>query len=250
MIICIYSLKYGERLNHDDCLVSFDKRFYLCMQNDGNLVIYKGANTTNRSPIWASQTRGKGSRPHRLEMQTDGNLVIYDSLNHPTWSSGTRDQGATNISVVMQSDGNLVIYNNSLQAPLWASRTHGLHGVDCQRRETWPDKWSKFEDEVLSLVNQVRIKGAFCGGRWSSPVSPIKQNWKLTRSARCHAVDMALYDYFSHVDQQGGTLVQRIREVDYQFDGIAENIAKGQTSPPKSSKWLDEIIRSLSIYND
>jgi len=93
------------------------------MQNDGNLVIYKGANTNHLSAIWSSGTNGKGSHPHRLIMQNDGNLVIYDKDDHPTWASGTYDRGAVDAYMVMQSDGNLVIYNSSPATPLWASNT-------------------------------------------------------------------------------------------------------------------------------
>jgi uncharacterized protein YkwD len=214
-------------------------------------MIYKGANTNHRSPIWASQTPGKGSHPHRLVMQKDGNLVIYDSQDHPTWASGTHGRGATDAFMVMQSDGNLVIYNNSPISPLWASHTNGPGGIDCQKSESWPHDWSKFEDEVLSLVNQVRAKGAFCGGRWRSPVSSIKYNWKLRYAARCHAVDMALYDYFSHVNQQGGTLGKRISEVGYQFSNVAENIAKGQTSPKQVvDGWINSSGHCHNIMTD
>ncbi|CAF1590928.1 unnamed protein product, partial [Rotaria sordida] len=244
-------LTSGQRLNHDDCLVSSDRRFCLCMQDDGNLVIYKGPNTKHRVPIWASNTHGKGIHPHRLEMQADGNLVIYDGKGDATWASGTHDRGAINAVMIMQSDGNLVIYNNSPRTPLWASQTHDQNGVDCQKAETWPHDWTKFEDEVLSLVNEIRAKGTYCGEQWRHRVSPIKQNWKLTCAARCHGVDMALHTYFDHVDPQGGTLSKRINEVGYQFRKIAENIAKGQTSPQDVvNTWIKSPSHCHSIMND
>jgi len=247
----IDSLKSGQRLNHDDCLVSDNKRFNLCMQSDGNLVIYKGGNANNRISIWASNTNGKGSHPYRLEMQIDGNLVIYDGQGHPIWASGTHNRGAIDAFMIMQSDGNLVIYNDSPTTPLWASNTQIPNGIDCHREETWPPDWTKFEDEVLSLINQVRSKGAYCGGSWRPPVSSIKQNKKLTRSARCHAVDMAVHDYFDHVDLQGGNIGKRIREVGYKFGSISENIAKGQTSPQQVvNAWMNSPGHCRSIMTD
>lgn len=246
-----YSLKVSQRLNHDDCLASSDKRFYLCMQNDGNLVIYRGANTKNRRPIWASNTPGKGTHPHRLEMQSDGNLVMYDSKNRATWASGTHDRGATDVTTIMQSDGNLVIYNNAPLTPLWASQTQRSVGVDCQKEESWPHDWTKFENEVLSLVNEIRAKGAFCAGRWQSPVSPLIQNWKLTYSSRCHAVDMALYDYFAHVDPRGGTMGQRIKKAGYSFRNATENIAQGQKSPHQVvDRWMNSNVHCLNIMGN
>jgi uncharacterized protein YkwD len=221
------------------------------MQNDGNLVVYQGANTNNQRVIWASHTAGKGSHPHRLIMQGDGNLVIYDSKDHATWASGTQNQGATDATTVMQSDGNLVIYKNSLLTPIWASHTQRSSGVDCQKQESWPHDWTKFEDEVLTFVNEIRAKGAFCARRWRPSVSPLKQNWQLTRSSRCHAVDMALHDYFSHVDPQGGTMNKRISEAGYRFKKVAENIAKGQKSSHQVvESWMNSPGHCLSIMSD
>jgi uncharacterized protein YkwD len=184
-------------------------------------------------------------------MQGDGNLVIYDSQDHPTWASGTHDRGATDVTTIMQSDGNLVIYNNSPITSIWASHTPRSSGVDCQKQESWPHDWTKFEDEVLSLVNEIRAKGAFCAKRWRPSVLPLKQNSKLTRSSRCHAVDMALYDYFSHVDQQGGTMGKRISEAGYQYRSVAENIAKGQISPRQVvDSWMNSPGHCLSIMGN
>jgi uncharacterized protein YkwD len=248
--IFVCSLKSDQRLDHDNCLVSSDKRFYLCMQNDGNLVIYKGPNTDHRFAVWSSSTNGKGSRPHRLIMQNDGNLVIYDKDDHPTWASGTHDRGAVDAYMVMQSDGNLVIYNSSPAGPLWASNTQDS-GVDCLREETWPHDWTKFEHDVLSLVNEFRSNGTVCGGRWRHPVSSIHQNEKLTRAARCHAVDMGIHDYFSHTDPQGGTMLERINKVGYHFRNITENIAKGQTSPQQVvNSWINSSDHCHNIMND
>ena len=220
------------------------------MQNDGNLVIYKGPNTDHRFAIWSSGTHGKGSHPHRLIMQNDGNLVIYDKQDHPTWASRTDGRSAVDAYMVMQSDGNLVIYNSSPDGALWASNTQES-GVDCRRGETWPHDWMKFEHDVLSLVNEVRSKGAFCGGQWRHPVSSIHQNEKLTRAARCHAVDMGIHQYFSHIDPQEGTMDKRIDEVGYRFGKIAENIAKGQTSPRQVvNSWMNSPGHCHNIMTD
>jgi len=55
------------------------------MQDDGNLVLYDA----HQSPIWASNTWNKGSKPHHLVQQDDGNLVLYDAHRTATWSSNT-----------------------------------------------------------------------------------------------------------------------------------------------------------------
>lgn len=249
--VLFFSLKTDHTLHNDNCLVSSDKRFYLCMQNDGNLVIYKGVNAHNRHAIWASNTMNKGSHPHRLIMQKDGNLVIYDSQNNPIWATNTHDRGATNAFMVIQSDGNFVVYNSSPVSPLWASGTHGHGQIDCHEESSWPHDWIQFENQVLELVNEVRSKGVSCGGHWKSPVAPLKLNSKLIQSSRCHAIDMIKKNYFSHVSPDGQTIGNRIRQTGYSFRAVAENIAHGQRSPHDvMNSWLRSSGHCLNIMTD
>ncbi|GAM23606.1 hypothetical protein SAMD00019534_067810 [Acytostelium subglobosum LB1] len=67
--------------------------FYLVLQQDGNLVVYRGNNFASCNAIWSTQTHGKGHAPYRLTMQHDGNLVIYDASNAPTWATATHGKG-------------------------------------------------------------------------------------------------------------------------------------------------------------
>jgi hypothetical protein len=105
-------LSPGQQLLRNQSIRSTDGRFTLIMQNDGNLVIYKGAQA-----LWATNTWGKPVT--RCVMQNDGNLVLYDNNNAPYWASNTwRYPGGT---VIMQNDGNLVIYQGGVAR--WASGT-------------------------------------------------------------------------------------------------------------------------------
>lgn len=66
---------------------------YLTMQADGNLVIYHG----NGSPVWASQTVGRGQEPYFLVYQPDNNAVIYSSgpdgfPGEAIWATNTAGQ--------------------------------------------------------------------------------------------------------------------------------------------------------------
>ncbi len=70
-----------------------------------------------------------------LCMQNDGNLVTYDGQGHATCTSGTHDRGVTDIFAIIQSDGNLVIYNNSPIIPLSTSNNHGPSSVEWHRKE-------------------------------------------------------------------------------------------------------------------
>ena len=75
----------------------------ICMQSDGNLVIYNRA-----MPKWSSQTHGNNNAV--LCMQNDGNLVIYNSNNEVKWSSGTF--GNTGAYAKLEDNGRFNIYNS------------------------------------------------------------------------------------------------------------------------------------------
>lgn len=77
------------------------------LQGDGNLVVY-----TTSSPvrsIWSAGTQGRGGV--RLCMQNDGNLVLYRANNTAVWSTGTMYPGAY---AEMQFDGQLAIWQNGI----------------------------------------------------------------------------------------------------------------------------------------
>jgi hypothetical protein len=105
----------NQTLELGDRLLSFDERFQLIMQSDGNLVLYSGGQA-----LWASGTSGKGAV--RLIMQYDGNLVLYRTNWTPVWTSGTSGRGPS--MLIPQTDGNLVLYTESWN-PTWNTRTGG-----------------------------------------------------------------------------------------------------------------------------
>ena len=92
-----------------------DRKGYLILQQDGNLVLYN----KNKVAIWASNTNGKGATS--LNMQQDGNLVLYTDTNKAVWASNT-DSGFSSF-LTMQEDLNLVLYKNL--DSVWATGTAG-----------------------------------------------------------------------------------------------------------------------------
>lgn len=85
--------------------------FNLCMQRDGNLVIYHD----QVGAVWATGTTARTEEYVTLNMQDDGNLVIYADTQ-PLWASNTVGWGKR---VSFQRDGNLVVYNAD-NLPVWA----------------------------------------------------------------------------------------------------------------------------------
>jgi len=104
------------QLGPDQRATSTDGRFFLIMQLDGNLVLYRSSGGV----LWASNTGIPGSW---LSMQGDGNLVMYTRDNRPVWSSDIRNPGAY---TVLQNDGNVVEYDTVGNA-LWDSGGHTGH---------------------------------------------------------------------------------------------------------------------------
>jgi len=76
-------LGVNQTLHPSEALHSSDNRFYLWMQQDGNLVLQD-----NGTPIWWTGTQGNPDSS--LIMQGDGNLVIYRPDGTATWNSRHR----------------------------------------------------------------------------------------------------------------------------------------------------------------
>ena len=90
-------LNPGDALGNGQMLTSSNGRFALCMETDGNLVVYSGS-----KPIWASRTNHTGGQPFRLVMQEDNNLCVYDESGACTWDSQTSQCGKAGAWVTMQ----------------------------------------------------------------------------------------------------------------------------------------------------
>lgn len=101
----------GDMLLPDEKLWSYDGRFYLHYQNDGNLALY----TVDKRFLWESRT---GHRtPGKAIMQSDGNFVIYGADGSFHWNTGPT---APDSFFVVQSDGNMIIYSPDGVAKWWS----------------------------------------------------------------------------------------------------------------------------------
>lgn len=104
-------------------------------------------------------------------------------------------------------------------------------GIDCRNPATWPAAWTQFEDEVLVLVNQRRAAGATCGTTVYAAAPAVVANDKLRQAARCHSLDMATQNYFSHTGLDGSNPGARIAATGYRATRWGENIAAGYRTP-------------------
>ena len=106
---------------------------------------------------------------------------------------------------------------------------------------SWPAESSTFEQQVLELTNRARMQSGCCGSEGCLGAAPaLKLDERLQRSARTHAGDMAMRDYFAHESPEGVTPVDRIREAGFRGCATGENIAAGQPTPETVVQgWLE-----------
>jgi uncharacterized protein YkwD len=114
----------------------------------------------------------------------------------------------------------------------------------------WDAQWTSFECEVLRLTNEQRAQGATCGGRPFGAVPPLVFDARLRQSARGHAEDMGVNNFFSHTNLQGESAAERIRQAGFDGSPVGENIAAGQTSPAAAMKsWMESTGHCENIMN-
>ena len=123
------TLHAGQALKQGEILESSNGVYFVSMQGDGNLVLYRrGGHRAHPVAIWASNTHGKCCGGFVLRMQTDNNLVIYSEKRArpgAVWASNTVCD-KKHAKAVVQSDGNFVIYSGRGKA-IWSSGTAGGH---------------------------------------------------------------------------------------------------------------------------
>jgi hypothetical protein len=88
--------------------------YYLILQDDGNMVVYKGSSPSdNQGTIWSSKTNGKQKKANPAYAADKGKygknwIVSGTGLSAGDWVGSTDGS----IYLLMQSDGNLVLYTS------------------------------------------------------------------------------------------------------------------------------------------
>lgn len=98
-----------------------------------------------------------------------------------------------------------------------------------------------YESEVVRLVNIERTKRG---------LSPLTENWQLSRVARYKSEDMKKGGYFSHTSPTYGTPFQMIKSFGISYRTAGENIAKGQSTPAAVvNAWMNSSGHRANILN-
>jgi hypothetical protein len=180
-------------------LVSPGGQYWLTVQTDGNLVLYRG--DCAKSPhagcaVWSSRSAGPVG-DYFLALQNDGNLVVYrgrvaadappgaEGSAQPVWNSQTSRQRGHYLLTV-EEDGNLVLWSgnapNARQAVVWSIKpvatppTHATAPAAAPTQEAQPaagpvnlnGSWQNNLLHIWQEGDQVLITASWrrAGGEW------------------------------------------------------------------------------------
>ena len=135
----VTSLSTGQELGVDGYLVSPNTKYCVTIQSDGNFVLYRASNPTDKStPLWSSGTQ-RGQGQYLATMQDDGNFVVYNGPNSnkkggAIWSTTVRGPGEYRASV--QDGGTFSIFTaDQPDIPFWTTYSRALPGSSLRSGE-------------------------------------------------------------------------------------------------------------------
>ena len=100
---------------------------------------------------------------------------------------------------------------------------------------------SSYETEVIRLVNEIRQKNG---------LTPLIQDWQLSRVARYKSQDMRDLGYFSHISPIYGSPFNMMKSFGISYKTAGENIAKGYSSPKAVvDAWINSPGHRANILN-
>jgi hypothetical protein len=114
-------LTVGQEMVTDEKKYSANNEYFIIIQTDGHICIYKASNT---GFVWGTGTNGR-SPGGKLILQTDGHLVFYGTNNQVLWASGTyggqyNEAKYKPTKMVLENDGVLSLYSDT-NYKVWTS---------------------------------------------------------------------------------------------------------------------------------
>jgi len=122
----------------------------------------------------------------------------------------------------------------------------------CADVADWSPEWAQLEQDVLTIVNQVRSQGANCGTKGAfAATGPLTMNPALRCAARKHSADMAARNFFDHVNPDGEAFTERMAKAGYGgYSTAGENIAAGSPDAQGTmSQWMGSDGHCANIMN-
>ncbi|MGH9351542.1 MAG: CAP domain-containing protein [Terriglobia bacterium] len=93
--------------------------------------------------------------------------------------------------------------------------------------------------QLVEMVDADRLNPANAP-ETGSRAHPLKWDSRLAEAALKHSEDMAAHHYFSHVDPNGDSPVERVTRLGVQWRALGENIAKNFTVPAAEEAFMNE----------
>ena len=92
---------------------------------------------------------------------------------------------------------------------------------------------------VVNYINLYRSNSQVCGDKTYPAASSIRWNKKLYQAADVHSRDMAKRDFFDHTGSDGLSSSERVANVGYDWQTVAENISAGTDTPEQTiEQWI------------
>ncbi len=95
---------------------------------------------------------------------------------------------------------------------------------------------ANFEQRFIDEVNKVRARPRKCGSKTFSAAPKLVVNKKLTLASYNHSLDMSKNQFLEHTSSNGDSLVSRMRDVNYIWSAVGENLAHNQ-------KTIQQVIQ-------
>ena len=209
-------LDYGEGQNVIfDCSAEVNNCvFYVVLQNDGNMCLYRGVDPTdNKGTIWCAMTNGKQKMPNPNWVASKGKygrnyLKQGEVLSPGEWIGS--DDGS--LQLILQADGNLILYtsetkpgcvkgqNDKTYGGLWVNAVYKLNAVGNQAslgKVGYIDSDStlkEYPDSMLGYTNDYQIyQNADSGG---NDITSMVVSDELQCQTSCNNTpDCAVYSY-------------------------------------------------------
>lgn len=113
--------------------------------------------------------------------------------------------------------------------------------VTIEINETEDSSNEALEKQILEITNAERKKYG---------IDELVWNEELAALARAHSADMAKRGFFDHVNPDGKTPFDRMRDAGIKYFVAAENIAAGQSSPERAvEEWMNSDGHKMNILN-
>jgi len=97
----------------------------------------------------------------------------------------------------------------------------------------------RIRERLLMLVNEARSTPRSCGSRHYAAAPPLALSDELSDAALSHSESMARTGSFDHVDDDGHSPADRVRQTHYRARLVGENIAAGMgTAEEALEGWL------------